>query len=482
MTDSAETGLSDVVGAYTEVLGRFGTVVDFRIDALDRTGLPVTSCSLLVDGALTHHGNGYAATPEAARVGGLGELVEGVVGAQGVARLRRAAETGSRRDLVRRYGAEGVVDPRTLALPAGADWSEDRPVEWVTFADVRTGAPVRVPVEMAASDAGELAGAPAPLLPPVTNGLGAGLDADRAVAHGIGEVLQRHTNGLRFRALDRLSPVVPEEGLPPAVLDLLGRLRASGIDPVLKLAASELGVCSTYAVARDEAPADKIVVTACGEAAHPDPATSLVKALLELANSRARKAFCFGRADAARALMPAAYRDHLDPHPGDERAVAAMRGWAELPTAELADLVAPDTSRTTTVAALTPPGPALTDPSPAGTLAHLLAALDGHDVLAAVTEVDGVVAAKVLVTGLDVETLSHGRIGEHGVRTSLEHDLDLVRLGPAPVGEHDARVHLSEETQERLGGPAWFSYPAADRIVGPLYSLYREPGRHSVEV
>jgi YcaO-like protein with predicted kinase domain len=474
------------VAAYHRALSRLGTVVDFDITALDRTGVPVTSCSLLVGDRLTHHGNGYGADPVTARRGGLGELVERAVGAVGVARLRRTASVGSRRDLVARHGEEAVVDPRLLALPAGCDWSEERPLEWVTLTRLRDGAPVLVPAELVASEGSELAGsAYDPLLPPVTNGLGAGLDADRALAHGLGEVLQRHTNGLRFRALDRLSAVVAEDGLPEPVRALVASLRAVGIDPVLKHAISELGVCSTYAVGYDERPGDKVVVTACGEAADPDPAVSLSKALLEFANSRARKAFCYGDPDRARAVMPEAYRDHLPgilAATGDERAAAAMRGWAELPAPELAALVAPDTTRVAPYAALAPEGPPPADRSPTAVLAHLLDRLEGHDVLAAVTEVEDAVVAKVLVTGLDVETLSHGRIGESGVRTSLAHDLDLVRVADRASGEHAARVHLTPEAEERLGGPVWFSCAAAERIVGPLYPLYREPVRHSVAV
>ena len=474
---------AEALAAYRSVLGRFGTVVDFDLTSLDRTGIPVTSCSLLSEGRLTHHGNGYGATEPAARLGGLGELVEGVLGAQGVARLRRDAETGSFVELVSRHGSDGVVDPRLLVLPAGSDWTPDRPLEWVVVEDVRTGGPVRVPVELVASEAGELPGRTDLLLPPVTNGLGAGLDRDRAVAHGIGEVLQRHTNGLRFRALDRLSPVVAEDGLPLEVADLVARLRAVGIDPVLKHASTELGVCSTYVMGSDrDGPPDKVMATACGEAAHPDPATSLVKALLEYANSRARKAFCFGRPDAATALMPAAYRDHLSPAAGDERAAAAMQGWAAMPLADLAELTAPDTTATTSYAALAPADPPPTDTTPTGLMRHYLDRLADHRVLAALTDVDGVVAAKVLVTGLEVETISHGRIGEVGSRTALEHDLGLVVVGDGPSGEHRSRVHLVPEAEERLGGPVWFSYEAVDRLVGALYPLYREPGRHSVAV
>ncbi|WP_285137623.1 hypothetical protein [Microbacterium sp. lyk4-40-TSB-66] len=43
-------------------------------------------------------------------------------------------------------------------------------------------------------------------------------------------------------------------------------------------------------------------------------------------------------------------------------------------------------------------------------------------------------------------------------------------------------MRLTAEAEERLGGPAWYSYAVAERIVGDLYPLYREPPRHSVEV
>ena len=54
------------------------------------------------------------------------------------------------------------------------------------------------------------------------------------------------------------------------------------------------------------------------------------------------------------------------------------------------------------------------------------------------------------------------------------------RVGPAPVGDHDARVLLVPEAEGRLGGPAWFSYAAAERTVGQQYPQYREPGRHTI--
>ena len=39
-------------------------------------------------------------------------------------------------------------------------------------------------------------------------------------------------------------------------------------------------------------------------------------------------------------------------------------------------------------------------------------------------------------------------------------------------------MQLTAAAEERLGGPAWFDRAGADRRVGELYALYREPGRH----
>ena len=146
-----------------------------------------------------------------------------------------------------------------------------------------------------------------PLITPVTNGLGAGLDAaagdqprhprDPATPH------QR-------AALPGARPAVAGDrrGRAARVGARAGdRMRSVGVDPVFKHAATELGVCSTYVMGLDDDVSDPIRLTACGEAAHPSAEVSLTKALLEFANSRARKAFFFGRQERVRRLGPPAY-------------------------------------------------------------------------------------------------------------------------------------------------------------------------------
>ena len=483
---------SDAVTAYGEVLGRHGRVVDFAISSLDRLDVPVTSCSLVVDGRFAQQGNGYGLTDEAARVSGLGELAEGVLAAATVRGLRTRSRQASYADLAAREGADRVAHPATLCLPAGSPWTPETVLDWVPLTRARTGEQVWAPLDLVASDPADVRGAAGPgLVTPVTNGLGAGLDPERAVRHGLLEVLQRHTNGLRFRALDARSPEIDPAGLADAaagtgpdaaayaeVLALLGRFAEQGVEPVLKHARTAYGVCSTYAMGLDADDAVPIRLTACGEAADPSPARSLLKALLEYANSRARKAFCFGARDAARAVADPVYWAAVEASAatGEPRAVEAMRAWSDLGPDRLRALTAPDRSRRVDLGSIVPETPA------GAGLTGLLDALQGHDVLVATGQDGDAWVAKVLATGLEVETMSYGRIGELGVADLLDTDLGLVRVGDGPTASHPDRVVLTPDAEERLGGPAWYSYAAAERVVGPLYPLYREPPRHLVQV
>ena len=476
-----EQDSSDAVTAYAEVLGRSGQVVDFDISRLDHLGVPVTSCSLLVDGRIATNGNGYGLTTEDARLSGLGELAEGVLAGDHVRSLRARAQRASFRALVGRAGPDRVADPATLCLPAGSPWQPGTVVTWVPLVRVRTGEEVWAPLDLVASDPGERDDPASPaLVTAVTNGLGAGLDAERPVRHGVLEILQRHTNGLRFRALDARSPEIDPAGIDGEVAALAARFAAEGVEAVFKHAATTFGVCSTYVMGVDADDSSPVRLTACGEAADPSVDRSLLKALLEHANSRARKAFCFGDREAARAVADPDYWAAVERggSPGEPRAVAAMRAWHDLGPDRLRALTAPDRSRRVARSGVEVPPAERGD----GSLARLLETLRDHDVLAATTRTGEVHVAKVLVTGLEVETLSYGRIGELGAADLLGTDLDLVRHADGPSESHPARVVLTPEAEERLGGPVWYSYASAERIVGDRYPLYREPPRHLVEV
>uniref|UniRef100_UPI001F076F3E YcaO-like family protein n=1 Tax=Myxococcus vastator TaxID=2709664 RepID=UPI001F076F3E len=300
---------SEARDAYARALPP-GDLLLFRDDAIDRVGVPVVASSLrMKDGPwITSHG--YGATEPEAMVSAIGELAEEVFAERALAMLPRFH--GSYNELVRAHGTSGVADPLTLSLPAGSPYHPDQRLTWAPMQRLSTGERVLVPEEFVAIHPGQLHGR-APLILPITNGQGAGLTRDPALAHALLELLQRDGNGLCFRAMDQ-GVVLDLEGanLPPSIRVLLKRYRQLGIEVIPKLATTEFGLVNLYVVARDANVGEQpLMVTACGEAADPDRDRALRKALLEYAGSRARKAFMHGSLEHVARVAPPGYLEQF---------------------------------------------------------------------------------------------------------------------------------------------------------------------------
>jgi thiazole/oxazole-forming peptide maturase SagD family component len=476
--------IAQALDAYHRAMPR-GELHLFRIDALDRLGVPVTVANLRVgDGPHdVTFGNGYGATEDEARVGAMGELAEDTFSE--LAMLRMPRVHGSYTTLVRARGPSAVVDPLTLGLPAGSPYHPEMPLVWVEMQRLSTGEPVLVPEEFVAIYPGQLQGR-TPLITAITNGQGAGLTRQQALAHGLLELLQRDGNGLGFRAMDR-GVVLDLEStqLAPDVKALLERYRQAGVEVMAKLASTDFGMVNVYVVGRDPNPAHPLMLTACGEAVDPDRDRALRKALLEYAGSRARKAFSHGLLSDVARVASRDYMDrivaHVDPDVEEPRALHAMAEWAQLPTATLRELTAVTLSQQETVRfGDLPRVPAVDDPALRyeHVLRHLRA--EGFDILVAdLSPPDhSVHVVKVLVPGLEVETLSYHRIGERNVARLLKRRDPLVGLGTPPPGAQPVR--LTTEAELRLGGPVWFDARLADERMGQLYPLYREPTAHAL--
>ena len=74
--------------------------------------------------------------------------------------------------------------------------------------------------------------------------------------------------------------------------------------------------------------------------------------------------------------------------------------------------------------------------------------------------------------------MSYGRIGERNTRKLVERGHPLIKFGTA--SETLKPVRLTPEAIARFGGQPLFDTALAERIVGPLYPLYREPEAHHV--
>ncbi len=473
--------LQDIAAAFRHSVKTAGETIVVPLQGLDRTGIAVVQANLLSPGkpALTGHGYGFELVE--AEVGALGELCEEVHNARWVE--QNPGFVTSYNELVRTRGAAAAIDPLQLCLPAGASYDGDTRLRWVEGRRWRSGEPVLLPDEWVASHNSDLPPGPR-LITPITNGLGAGFDLEHAVAHGIMELLQRHGNVVRFRALDQGVVIDLDAVGDPGVAGLLDHLKQLGIVVTAKLAGTDFDITNLYVVGDDRgSPISPLQVTACGEAAHPDRNRALRKALLEFCGSRARKIGTHGELELLRTVMPADQMERqlaavqLDQE--EPRALSAMAEWLDMDAAGLRTrLESTVFSHTSTVAFSTLPdadsGQTIGSAARLQLLLNRLAAEDLKPVVVVCSPPDDVVkAVKVVIPGLESETMSYGRIGWRGVQ-QLRARGDRLILD-SPTGDA-RRVLLSPDDEARAGGPAWFDAAYADQLVGSLYPLYREPG------
>src|ERR1700712_2339590 len=217
---------SAVLDSYRDALNSVGIVRQWRLDGFDRTAVPVAA-TVWTSGASPSsdaHGVGYGPTWSAASVGALGEVAERVV--IGAKLQTLPVRVATYRELSSECGTAGVADPLTLTLPAGSDYQPDRPIGWVPAVRWRTGEQVLVPIEYAANDPSGLPGSgPAPLITPITNGLGAGDTVERAVGHALLELVQRDGDTVSFRALDQGVVIDLDTLSNPNAIAVVGQLR-----------------------------------------------------------------------------------------------------------------------------------------------------------------------------------------------------------------------------------------------------------------
>lgn len=484
--------LSSITETYRRALPE-GELVHFSLSPFDRLGIPNQSATFFPPDGRTRGGTGYGTSDAAALVSALGETTEEYAASRGVTQM--PIIEGSLAELQRERGENGVCDPRKLTLNAGSPFSPDMPRRWLEVSCWPSGEPVLVPIEYVATYGGDLGGGDyTPLVTPITNGLGAGLTKEAAIAHGLLELLQRDGNGLQIRAL--ASPIALDQSTisDPIARDLLDKFDAEGVDVEIKVASTEWGFVNLYVagIDREETPVSALVSAAGGEASHPVAAVALRKALLEWAAARARLAFMHGPLDAVEKFTRPGYlaqmRSDFSPHSQEKRALDAMTAWSQQSLQSARQHLQERVLRVDTRLAfsdLPDAGEALSDDKVA--LCHeVVRRLNeaGYEVLVAdfsalAAQSGDVFAVKVIVPGLEVETLSYGRIGVRNARRLLERaDVRLVARGQQPEGGR--RIHLLPEDEVALGGPLWLDWPAVERLLGPLYALYREPGRHAV--
>lgn len=482
--------LPDAARRYCDALPE-GRLFGACLTPLDVTGVPVWKVVFLLDKPPeplppVFTGCGYGMTDDEAIIGAFGEVAEMVFAYLMGARLEKIMGTYS--ELVVQRGERHIVDPLTACLPAGSPVDRDTPLAWVPAQRVSTGEGVLVPVDIALTSRLGLPPNYRPFTTLIQHGLGAGPDFDWALSHGLFELLQRDGNGLLFRALDHGVVLDLPSDLDEETQALLERLDRLGIDVRPKFATDEFGFSNLYVVGAERettAPVQSPVLLAgCGEACDPDPRRALRKALLEYCSSRVRKLFNHGPLESVERVVPTGYMENVLPHIAaniaqeEGRATTAMVEWMELDEAEIRRRLAPVLAQHSRVSFAKLPANDLN--SDRGKLVRTRLDDAGLDVLAVdFSPAADISVVKAIVPGLEVETLSYYRVGERNVRKLMAADSPLLSFGRPD--ERLQPVRLTPEAHARLeSGTPLLDCNEVDRVVAPLYALYREPEMHVV--
>ncbi len=462
---------------------RSATVFEFPFGAIDRLSAPLWSVILLTQDGALNDGFGYGPTLERAQTSAWGEAIEWFHARDALKQMPRIRASF---DELNQRG-ENALDPVSLNLQVGTIYTPAMPLGWVEIARHPDGEKTWCPIEFVAPRYADIeAGAdPSSFVGvPITNGLGAGPTFERALAHGVLEQLQRDGNSVSYRALDRGVRVELDEVRDPQTRALLRNLDEQGIEVTVKIAALDFGMVNLYVVGYDRdlqrAPLP-IALSACGEAVHPDREVALGKALHEFCMARARKTFNHGPLDLVRPLVPEGYLAAFRPatmRSEDDRALSEMRAWMNLTHQQFFEMLRDPifaVNETRKFSEL-PTTQIRDDAQLLQVLTQRLNAENLEIYYAQFTPPGAdVCVLKAVVPGLEVETMTYGRIGARNLKRLLERDSPLVGLGDAPATARP--IALTKEAQARFPG-AWFDSAQLDAIIGDLYPLYREPGRH----
>ncbi|WP_329518677.1 YcaO-like family protein [Spirillospora sp. NBC_01491] len=284
----------------TPLLSTVGVRRVADITWLDRIGIPVHNAIVPRSHDLLSVYNGKGRTDEDARTSAIMEAVE-----------RFAAWQPRTPEVVASYaeleGRRVVLAPADHNLAPGHAYRPARPVSWTAGFDLLNDEEVLVPLCLA----GYYIAFHEPQCFAVntSNGLASGNSLEEAVCHALCEVIERDaltmadlvSNRLRHMIRDRLgdrtpagaeelledrTPSVELESLPAAARWFADRVRDADLSLVVRDITSELGI-PTFAAVVSESVADSFSPGHSGYGTHPDAEVAVIRALTELAQSRA---------------------------------------------------------------------------------------------------------------------------------------------------------------------------------------------------
>lgn len=282
---SKETGIrvmptGETLARIRPLMERAGMEKPRDITGLDRVGIPVFSVDRPAtrEGEKNHFYNGKGPTPEQAEASGIMEAME-----------RYAAEP--REDDEIAYGTYEqasdiglTVNPESLILPMphrGA-WMGQQ-IAWCEGYEMFRGCPVWVPacaVYHVYKPDGDFQ-----LFRSHTNGIAAGNTMEEAILHALLEDIERDAWSIaEYNETANADVIIGDENSVPG--KLLKKFRDAGVEVHLKDITTDIGITTIGAAADDVETKDPEMLT-IGVGTHLDPQIACIRALTEVAQSRA---------------------------------------------------------------------------------------------------------------------------------------------------------------------------------------------------
>lgn len=253
------------------------------VTGLDHVGIPVfTAFRFHVDNPAYDNisiYNGKGVTKRQAKTGAVMEALERFFAERPHCGL--SFRIASEKDL--RSRGEKHLGFHSFLLPDDVQYRVTHKMEWVRAKHLYDGSAVWVPAQTVIT----------PYAPPEgvwdtgetdSSGLAAAFDVTSAVLSGVLELIERDAV-YRAERTGKAVLVDLSSARSPAVRWVVSRLRAAGLDVTVKEVTSTTGIPVFFAVTDDPHTQNPLLLSH-GQAAHWDPETAVLKAVLEVAQGR----------------------------------------------------------------------------------------------------------------------------------------------------------------------------------------------------
>jgi ribosomal protein S12 methylthiotransferase accessory factor len=265
---------------FVELIRETVGMLSFRnATEVDRIGIQVFTCDRVrPDGSTTSH-TGKGVSPIQAQVSITMEAIERYC-SEFRDEYRERLIRGSYRHLSSRFN---MLDPRELILSRHSDYDDHKEIHWTWGYDLSSNEDLLVPACAVYHPYHEDA---VLLMDTHTNGIAAGNTMEEAVIHGLAEVIERDAWSIaRYTGQFHDAIFIEDEKENDFIIDIFERFEQAGTEIVAKDLTTDVGMPVVAAFSRDLVHLDMVPIDGFGS--HVDPKVATIRALLEIATTRA---------------------------------------------------------------------------------------------------------------------------------------------------------------------------------------------------